>query len=1341
MNYELNKLNSKDFESLCQSLSIEIFGNGVVSFGDGPDGGREATFEGEANYPSEIERWTGYWVIQAKFKTVRTSEEAKDFDWLKTEIYKELKKYDTRKTKVKKPHNIIFFTNIILTPFPATGGRDKAIDLIEKLKIEYSLKNISIISYDDIVTLLNNHRNIATAFSSFILPGDILFKLYTLLNKEDQEKKLITEYLGRYLEVEFKNNISSKLEHAGKLTEDKINLEKVFIDLYATSDGNLADKHSSKFAESIINLGNSRLNPSLKRNSRYVLIAGPGYGKSTLTQFLSQIYTAYFLINIDNAKTTLKEIDNFLDECASSFKISPKCIRFPFRIVLKEYASWIFDQSKKKLDYSLVNYLKTLLNKKCGVNYFSIEIIEELLKSLSLLIIFDGLDEVPSSSNRQEVIGEINKFTEIVLRRFDSDALFIGTSRPQGYSKEFDSSSYTHLKITDLSREDCLDYINKLLKSIEENSDKRRTDLEILKAGSLDPVVSRLMKSPLQASIMTILVRSGGEPPRNKYELFTDYYSIIFRREKQKGVSKILNDHPSYIDAIHYKLGYILQCRSESTDSPSATISLSSFKDFIEDYLHNDVGLTAKEMTEASKLIIDASTLRLIFIEEIQDGQIGFNIRSLQEFFAANYLMQNRRDSEIQLILKRIASSSYWSNTLMFTIGYLFKHKNYTIDHVESVCGELNGSGDFVNSKSLYSIYNSGSWLSLDILNEAIFRGHPKYENKFCKNLNTLFYLPYIDKHDELPKLPDGIKKEYIYHYLRQGIQSNNKISVLTCWGIVFNLLKIKPHAVELEEIMTLWPNSNSESKALLNSLPDLSFIETSFGKELFIKAIINSEPLELYELIDSLDYEQLLEIVKSNNDKKLHNEIFSALSLMFFYFDFQASSTGSINDLLLFFLKPVLPLEDIKRFSDYFIDKSNRIEFSIISDWYFGEIKPVFKVHSNDLKSVQSLSEYYEVDYLKKLINFYTRPSTETLTQFYSYLGELNTHTLLDLSDYFDYLNWLFKKIGELNLTIEEKIELINKEYWGTETDWIKTEASFEKQLQEKNILFLLRYISTRSPRVSRTDKKLDDVFDFLQQKFTNPSAIVEFFRVLEIWGDENFEYIRSKFEHDESLSNNILTLFEELYFNTLPQYNKEAYASHLIILLTLIPKSQILNKIDRIEKYCSQLVIKSSYYNSSSLALNQYLFDKVIDLIPAIDVMIEDCSIIRIIPTIILRRGSLPSIVETDIPFSMVNKDRNLENQFSYCVLFILAVKQNKKHLPLLEEIISRSELTEDMLSNLITMIQKFKITSSLDDILLSIHKKIDAESHIKASYLELIKTYVESQPSNIDQIVPTS
>ena len=65
--YNLAGLSPSSFEQLVQALASKIVAPGAAIFGAGPDGAREAAFEGKMQYPSIASPWDGYLVVQAKF--------------------------------------------------------------------------------------------------------------------------------------------------------------------------------------------------------------------------------------------------------------------------------------------------------------------------------------------------------------------------------------------------------------------------------------------------------------------------------------------------------------------------------------------------------------------------------------------------------------------------------------------------------------------------------------------------------------------------------------------------------------------------------------------------------------------------------------------------------------------------------------------------------------------------------------------------------------------------------------------------------------------------------------------------------------------------------------------------------------------------------------------------------------------------------------------------------------------------------------------------------------------------------------------------------------------------
>ncbi|WP_446719251.1 hypothetical protein, partial [Herbaspirillum sp. C7C2] len=92
--YRLDRLNTREFEHLVQALCKKFIALGTTPFGDGPDGGREATFDGPMDFPSHTAPWSGYLVVQCKFRQRSIGDAASDTDWVTQQLNEELGKYD-----------------------------------------------------------------------------------------------------------------------------------------------------------------------------------------------------------------------------------------------------------------------------------------------------------------------------------------------------------------------------------------------------------------------------------------------------------------------------------------------------------------------------------------------------------------------------------------------------------------------------------------------------------------------------------------------------------------------------------------------------------------------------------------------------------------------------------------------------------------------------------------------------------------------------------------------------------------------------------------------------------------------------------------------------------------------------------------------------------------------------------------------------------------------------------------------------------------------------------------------------------------------------------------------
>ncbi|MGV9266520.1 tetratricopeptide repeat protein [Kitasatospora sp. NPDC003701] len=186
--YALAGLGAQRFEQLSQALALKTLGVSVEIFGDGPDGGREATFQGLTHFPSADAPWTGYGVLQAKFRS-RPEGTGKDADWLIRHIRAELDAWgDPASNRVRNgrlPDYLLFTTNVVLSPGAGNGGIDRVHAAVRERVDQLGLpvKGWDVWHYDKICRLLDNNEDVRHANADAVLPGDVLARLHTLLEE------------------------------------------------------------------------------------------------------------------------------------------------------------------------------------------------------------------------------------------------------------------------------------------------------------------------------------------------------------------------------------------------------------------------------------------------------------------------------------------------------------------------------------------------------------------------------------------------------------------------------------------------------------------------------------------------------------------------------------------------------------------------------------------------------------------------------------------------------------------------------------------------------------------------------------------------------------------------------------------------------------------------------------------------------------------------------------------------------------------------------------------------------------------------------------------------------
>ena len=415
-----------------------------------------------------------------------------------------------------------------------------------------------------------------------------------------------------YLKFVTEREGSARAEEAGD--DPDLPLSEVFIDLtlrIQDGDDKLLTESTNRRYQSNSNIDTGLL-PEIWTSVRasfalffadhpnILLLGGPGLGKSTLTQFLS-LYQAARIV----APALSRQLANRLKlpEGKIAEDLDAYCRpRFPFRIELRRYARWIGNQQNDHNE--LARYIVEALINPNASSTLIMDDVFDLASHNPILLALDGLDEIPNLEIRRQIVENLRVF----LRRIDSengDVQVILSSRPKGYSGEFEGFKPITWELNELEKADfdeyCDCWLKKRIPDIEERSEAK----ERINRGMLSESVQRLARSLLQATVILTIVRRKVEIPHQRNSLYKKYVEVIFDREKEK--SSIVREREYALLRLHERVGYELHCKMEQSRIKS--LDRETFRNYVlsvlEDY--SAVELGNMKLREVADEIIEAA--------------------------------------------------------------------------------------------------------------------------------------------------------------------------------------------------------------------------------------------------------------------------------------------------------------------------------------------------------------------------------------------------------------------------------------------------------------------------------------------------------------------------------------------------------------------------------------------------------------------------------------------------------------------------------------------------------------------------------------------------------------
>lgn len=316
---------------------------------------------------------------------------------------------------------------------------------------------------------------------------------------------------------------------------------------------------------------------------RHVVLEGaPGQGKSTIVQYVCQIHRHHLL-------------NEALDDqrIPEAHRINP--VRIPFKVDCRDLDVWlrcdqpfpIIGDPPVGRHRSLESFLCAHLQHHSGGSSFDVDDLHALVRFCSILLVFDGLDEVADIDGRATVVEHITKGNA----RLEEAALSVQTivtSRPAAFSNSpsFPRNRFLYVHLTSIDMPIIREYTDRWLHA-RQLEDREASEVKGILESKLDqPHMAELSRNPMQLAILLSLIHTRGVSlPDKRTALYDSYVDLFFAREAEKNL--VVRDYRDLLIDIHRFLAWTLHSEAQ-IGGTQGSVRASRLRDLVTTYLASE---------------------------------------------------------------------------------------------------------------------------------------------------------------------------------------------------------------------------------------------------------------------------------------------------------------------------------------------------------------------------------------------------------------------------------------------------------------------------------------------------------------------------------------------------------------------------------------------------------------------------------------------------------------------------------------------------------------------------------------------------------------------------------
>lgn len=473
---------------------------------------------------------------------------------------------------------------------------------------------------------------------------------------------------------EFVATRSAVLEHVDHPSGHGVRLDELFVDLPAELPvSGLVNGCAARMLERLARAPDDGENvgiPPVHEDGepaalRWMLIGGPGQGKSTLLRHVAQVHRAHLVSGGDD------DAQAALDKYAG---VPCPVPRMPLFVEAR-----IFAGSLPKLGpEALTAYLHDRMAPDVDPAAFG-----AWLSATPAVLLVDGLDEVAAAPARAALLRAVLRW----LSRRPATPVIVST-RPTRADPEL--AQWPEVRLVALSAEKASDLGRSLVERRFTQPKRRDENLRRFDANRTLPGVAALLTTPLQVAMVVAVLDEGGDAPTERWRLFDRYYDVVERREcaRETALSKVVREHHALVRGIHRTAALLLHVRAEVAGHEAATVGRAELGALVRTWLLQE-GQPPFDAHRVASEVMAAVTERLVLLVARDiEGSLAFEVRPLQEAMAAEALLKGP-DDKVLARFARVIRSAVWRQVVVLAVERLAGERDHRLERVVQLLDEV----------------------------------------------------------------------------------------------------------------------------------------------------------------------------------------------------------------------------------------------------------------------------------------------------------------------------------------------------------------------------------------------------------------------------------------------------------------------------------------------------------------------------------------------------------------------------------------------------------------------------------------------------------------------------